>query len=558
MNEPQLRRTSAPTAWRSAVGRLRKLPRPGVDIVRIVFLWAAWLAIICAFQIGIEARVQPARPDNTLAWTQYETADGFPVAAGPGCRPYLADPNMNEHVAFDSEYYISIAIGGYDNPQSVGYVWQDGNLIARGVPTCTDGMDGWTPINYGFMPLYPMSMRPVMAVEQHLPFTSDMTAAGQATLAGIIVSSLGGLLAMLALARMMAFLSRRRRKSASIRQGLTDLRGRPLVGALWGASFAVEALIAIVGFVTGHTEGLLIGGIAALVGATFFAGYLERGQAPAEDAGTNGPWGGSHGLRIALYLLIFPTGFYLAQVYTEGLFIGLAFMACALAVEKKVVWAAIFASLAAVTRQAGFLLFLPVAWASFQILRDSATRPKNWRIALPIVAPFAPLLTFGAWFLSPLGRNWQTVEDQAFGRSFDIPKSLELLHQSWDSLITGVDKTVVGGYGLHAGPGGGPLQSSTSFYIALEFASLILGVVACIWLLRRMPGVALFGLGVIILSAGSAGSQGLDRYVLAVPAIFLMLAWIGRREVFDRGWVMASTLLMGMLAMLFTFGFWVS
>ena len=72
------------------------------------------------------------------------------------------------------------------------------------------------------------------------------------------------------------------------------------------------------------------------------------------------------------------------------------------------------------------------------------------------------------------------------------------------------------------------------------------------------PGVALFGVGVIVLSAGSAAAMGMDRYVLAVPAIFLMLAWFGRRIVFDRAWVMASTLLMGMLAMLFTFGFWVS
>jgi len=37
-----------------------------------------------------------------------------------------------------------------------------------------------------------------------------------------------------------------------------------------------------------------------------------------------------------------------------------------------------------------------------------------------------------------------------------------------------------------------------------------------------------------------------------------MLAWLGRRAVFDRVWVLGSTLLMGMLVMLFTFGFWVS
>lgn len=60
-----------------------------------------------------------------------------------------------------------------------------------------------------------------------------------------------------------------------------------------------------------------------------------------------------------------------------------------------------------------------------------------------------------------------------------------------------------------------------------------------------MPNVALFGLAVILLSAGSSSGQSMIRYVLAVPAIFLMLAWFGRHPVFDRAWTMASTLLMG-------------
>ena len=491
MNEPQLRKTPAPAAWRSAVDLLRRLPRPGVDVVRIVFLWAAWLAIICAFQIGVEARVAPARPDAVLAWTPNETGDSYPAASGPGCRPMLADPNMNQHVAFDSEYYLAIAIAGYDNQDAVAYVTDAGHIVNVGVPSCTPGMEGSTSLDYAFMPAYPMAMRGVMAVAGIVPGPSSLTQIGLATLAGIIVSALGGLLAMLALARLMAFLERRRKPG-------TD-----------GATDEVSS-----------------------------------------------PWGGIHGLRTALYLLVFPTGFYLAQVYSEGLFIGLAFMACALAVEKKMVPAAILAVLAALTRQAGLLLVLPLAWAAFEILRDGQNRPKGWRIGVPIVSAVAPLAAFGAWFLSPLGGNWQTVETQYFTRSFDIAKSIDMWGKALDSLVSGVDKTAtVGGYAVY---GGGNLNSSTSFYITLEFIALILGVLACIWLLRRMPGVALFGLGVIILSAGSSQAQGMDRYVLAVPAIFLMLAWFGRRVAFDRSWVMASTLLMGMLAMLFTFGFWVS
>jgi hypothetical protein len=466
--------------------------RPTPDVRRIMLLWAAWLLIICVFQIVVGARLQPARPDNVLAWTAGETSQGYPAASGSGCRPLLADPNMNEHVTFDSEYYLGIAIGGYDNPQAQAYVDQDGHVVASGVPTCADGMDGWTSLDYAFMPGYPIAMRPVMAVEGVLPFTSNLTDVGRATLAGIIVSALGGLLAMLALARLMAFMERRRKPAT------TD--GETVIG-------------------------------------------------------TTSAWGGAHGLRAALYLLIFPTGFYLAQVYSDGLFIGLAFMACALAVEKKFVGAAIFAILASLTRQAGFLLFLPIAWAAFQTLRDSESRPKNWRIGVPIVAALAPVVAFGAWFISPLGRDWQAVENEYFTRSFDIPKSIGMWQTAWGSLISGVDKTAAGSYPVY---GGGPLASATSVYIALEFIALTLSVVACIWLLRRMPGVALFGLGVIVLSAGSSGAQGMDRYVLAVPAIFLMLAWFGRRDVFDRSWVLGSTLVMGMLAMLFTFGFWVS
>ena len=494
MSAPEL-----PAASESAPRRLRwpTVPqirvRPARDMGRIVLLWVAWLAIICTFQIVVQARISPQRPDDVLAWTPNETGQAVPAPEGTGCRPRLADPNMNEHVAFDSEYYISIAVAGYDDPQSQAYVSSGGRVITFGVPTCTVGMDGWTPLNYAFMPGYPTAMKGVMAVAGVVPGPSGLTETGLATLSGIVVSALGGLLAMLALARLMAFLERRRKPIA--------------------------------------TDG--------------------DGAAPATS-----PWGGAHGLRAALYLLVFPTGFYLAQVYTEGLFIGLAFMACALAVEKKVVAAAVFAGLAALTRQAGVFLILPLAWAAFEILRDRQTRPQGWRIGVPIAAAFAPLATFAAWFFSPLGQNWQTVEREFFSRSFDIPKSIDMWGKAWDSLVSGVDKTApTGGYALY---GGGPLPSSTTVYIALEFLALALGVVACIWLLRRMPGVALFGLGVIVLSAGSSAAQGMDRYVLAVPAIFLMLAWLGRRDVFDRAWVMASTLLMGMLAMLFTFGFWVS
>jgi len=471
-----------------AAGRLR----PSAEVGRVLVLWAAWLVIICAFQIIVQARVAPQRPDYVLGWTQGLTGDPvYECQQNPDqYRPRLADPNMNEHVAYDSEYYLSIAATGYDDPTVSSYMTEYGGSA---VPVCQPGPD-YVSLNYAFMPGYPYAMRPVMAVEGVLPFTSDLTETGKATLAGIVVSAVGGLLAMLALARLM--------------------------------------------------------------------GAYARRKNPDDPEASE--WGGLSGIRAAFYLLVFPTGFYLAQVYTEGLFIGLSFMACALAVEKKVVAAAVFAALATWVRPAGVFLALPLAWALFETLRDAGFRPRDWRIVIPTLAPLAPPAAFAVWYFSDLGEKWNFVEDSFFGRRFDLGASWDMWVQIWNSAWTGVDKTVdASGYWHYfngGGPGGEPLTSATMVYIALEFAAMGLALVASLWLLRRMPGVALFGLGVLILSFGSSAGapQGMIRYVLAVPAIFLMLAWLGRHAVFDRVWVLASTLLMGMLVMLFTFGFWVS
>jgi hypothetical protein len=473
------------------VGRAaRWLTAPSVDVVRIVVLWAAWLAIVCAFQVVVEARLAPQRPDYTLGWTQYETSQ--PVL---DCRPMLADPNMNEHVAFDSEYYLSIAQNGYDDPNAYAYSSQGVGQRWQGVPSCSQNAPAeWKSLNYAFLPGYPMAMRPLMAVEGVLPFTSDLTDTGKATLAGIVVSAIGGLLAMLALARLMGAWARR------------------------------------------------------------------RGETGPEA----GSWGGPGGIRAAFYLLIFPTGFYLAQVYAEGLFVGLAFMACALAVERRILAAAVFAALATWVRPAGVFLVFPLGWAAFEAVRErwpsvlGGDRKANLRLGASVVSVLAPLAAFGAWYLSPLGQSFREVEDAYFSRRFDLVGSFDAWVDVWNSLVTGVDKT--GGSSGYAVFGGGTLASSGSVYIALELIAIALALVATVWLFRRMPGVAFFGLGVLVLSIGSSAvaPQGMDRYVLAMPAIFLMLAWLGRRAVFDRAWVLGSTLVMGMSLMLFTFGFWVS
>jgi hypothetical protein len=203
----------------------------------------------------------------------------------PG-QPYLNDPVMNNQVAYDSEFYISIAIAGYDDP-----------VLRTAPPDWREDLAGHKPVslNYAFFPFYPLVMRALSSPLSLLGFS----AIGTASLAGVIVSLLGTLGAMLA---------------------LHDLTRDEL-----------------------------------------------------EESG---------GIRTAFYLIAFPTGFFLAMVHTEGLFVGLAFGALALLRRKQWIGAALLAACATWTRAVGIALVIPLAVAWIAEVRASgfSLRPFPWKL----------------------------------------------------------------------------------------------------------------------------------------------------------------------------------
>ncbi|HEX2906289.1 MAG TPA: hypothetical protein VHO69_05470, partial [Phototrophicaceae bacterium] len=243
------------------------------------------------------------------------------------------------------------------------------------------------------------------------------------------------------------------------------------------------------------------------------------------------------GLRAAFYLVIFPSGFFLAQVYTEGLFVGLAFSALALLRRKQLLLAGLLAAFATWTRAAGGLLVVPLALAWLGIVRGDGLK-LNRKMILNTVSVLLPVAAYLLWNAA-LGTQFRTVEDGFFGRG------LLLIERSWRTWIQTLQS-------LNQNP------PPTTVYYLLELGGLALALVACLVTLRRYPGVALFGLGVLVLSVTSSIPQSMIRYVLAVPSVYIFLARLGRSTVFDRGWTTISVLLMGLLATLFTFDLWVA
>ncbi len=425
----------------------------------IVFTWLAWAIIVLTFQAWATARIDLKYPDQALAWTAVWTNEGYQTG-----HVYLVEPFMNNQVAWDSEYYLAIAVGGYDDPRSP-HLTPTGvttSVVDHSVVQSGSGFSQSISLSYAFFPFYPLMIRIFAFPLQIL----GMNPIATATLAGVIVSALGTLLGMLA---------------------LYD---------------------------------------------------LTRDSLGEEGA-----------LRAAFYLVIFPTGFFLIQVYTEGLFVGLAFGCLAMLRRKQWLLAALLGVAATLTRAVGVTLLIPMAiawirtaeWMDLDVewrqIFHQGISLRPLRHALLIVLP---LIAFLIWKFSYYGLAFDYVESHHYGRGFlSFGMAFYLWLEAFKSMLSGAN------------------PQHTAYYLT-EFLGLALGVIACIATIRTHPEIGWFSLAVVLISWGSGSPQSFHRYVLGAPAVFFTLARWGQNPGFDRAWTLLSILLMGALAMLFAFDMWVA
>ena len=404
-------------------------------VYNIVLLWLAWVVIILSFQWIVTTRLEIKHPDLAVVWTKTET-----LPSSNDGKIYLLEPFLNRQVAWDSEYYVGIAVGGYDDPKA-------GAVI--------DPANGRTVIkNYSFFPFYPFVMR-LLAFPLKL-FGLNLIATG--SLAGVIVATLGTLAGLF---------------------------------ALWDLTRS----------------------------------YFEEEAA----------------YRAIFYALIFPTAFFFAMVYTEGLFIGLAFGALALSKRGHWGWASLLALFAAWTRAHGAALVLPllILWLMQIKWREPLQPQMSWKWFLRGALALLPLAGYFLWRYSSLGNGWAELQEFYFGRGLmSFSKSIEDWQRSFD-------------YARHLGGGAGRI------YFAIEVGTSLLAGIASLWLIRRDPAVAFFSLAVVLLSVFSGSAQSMARYMLITPALYIFLARLGRNWVFDRAWTLFSILLLGMEAGLFAVDMWV-
>jgi Mannosyltransferase (PIG-V) len=284
-----------------------------------------------------------------------------------------------------------------------------------------------------------------------------------------------------------------------------------------------------------------------------------------------------------LYLTVFPTSFFLAATYSESLFLTLA-LGAFLAVRRYDNWwlAAILVGLAALTRNIGILLLIPLGWEWLRRLafpyiqakwQARKTPPEEAEIsAAPKSALFkillsgavlagVPILLFGLWplyqwytFGNPL-RFMSAQGSWMWDRGFAYP---------WESVGRAIEMLVTGKGVVESFPAGFKENHNLTQLIFLGFNVLVLLVVGWQTFKRRLPfSYCLFYLiaSIFPLFAPSESEPlvSYGRYILVAFPIYIVLAQVGGRfRLVHQVYLMLGLCLLTLLFSRFAGWYWVA
>jgi hypothetical protein len=265
--------------------------------------------------------------------------------------------------------------------------------------------------------------------------------------------------------------------------------------------------------------GLIVSGIMSLI-AVLAMDALASDWLDPESA-----------LRAVFYLLIFPTAFYMAQVYSEATYLAFALSVLFFTYRRQWLPASLLITLAALTRTIGILLLIPYSFTWFSEWWNGRQPSRRaW------IYTILPLLAFGLWWVWLDAHHLSIIEAQR-------AQSRELF--TWRGLL------IFAGDLLYI------LREPNAIHIVLDLALTGIALAAC-WIERkRFPGLALYGLGAILLGIGSGQLVSMNRYALAVFPIYFVLARWGQHPAWDKLWTFISLLWFGLYLVLYVHGFWV-
>jgi len=279
----------------------------------------------------------------------------------------------------------------------------------------------------------------------------------------------------------------------------------------------VRALLPVDGFVAGQFLSLS----CFLAAGLLFASEGRRRL---------GEQGSRHAL---LFLLLYPTAFFLVAVYSESLFLLLSLAAFREARRDRPITAAVLGLAAGSSRLPALALALPLAIEAFRAARaaDRPARSQRQALARALLAGLAPVAGVLLWIF---GAGWAAGEPGLFFR----------IQEAWQreaSPLLGVQRFV---QGLPSRIARGDARGHPAFL--LDYAHLLLfAVIAVYQARRRLFSDAAWTAGALLLPIASGIAASLPRYVLVVyPAFYALAQIFQERPRLRLAWWIVSGLLL--------------
>lgn len=228
--------------------------------------------------------------------------------------------------------------------------------------------------------------------------------------------------------------------------------------------------------------------------------------------------------RVPLYLLAFPTSFFLSAVYPEALFLALTVGAFYAARTRRWALAGALAALCVLARPHGVLIVLPLL---VEHVHQRWSLPR--RLSRDAAWLGLPILVFAAW----LG-----FQQAAFGDALAFVHAqaawMRRPSAPWDAFPNAFAN----------GRDGWPDVMQALAIVALALYAIP----------RVRPSYALFAALFVLAPLASGQLYSMIRFTLSIFPLFIGLATLGRHAVFDRVYVPAALLLGGALMLCFASG----
>ncbi len=341
---------------------------------------------------------------------------------------------------------------------------------------------------------------------------------------------------------------------------------------------AIRALSTLVGDYV--LAGLLITHAAVLV-AMLFLYRLARLDLPEPAA-----------RRAVLYLLAFPSSFFLASVYAEALFLALLIPAMYLTRQQRWAAGALLGGLAALARPVGVLFALFWVWEYMSVARRAPGRRWAgllWGLLVPAGLAIYAGYTWMRFGDPLLFRNakayWGETDFSFLERTPAIAGEIVQGAQALPPVLLSATLAALAGVlalvlwitrrlprleqvclllGLAAAPAYlSPRLHSPWAWRTMQVLDYALLVSACavtpLILARLRPSYGVFCAAVLAATVSTFTLWSINRYMLMLVPVFILLAkWSNGSGLLERMYLALALPLLGLLTALFVRGHWVA